>query len=132
VAKRTRGIGVRNTHRPGGHPPVRSSAPLRPSMGRTAEPPAAIPGEPLRPTDSEALISPSAAAPAAPATATPSRSTRGRVKVKADSVLAARAEQEYLYVGEDIRRILVVAAGLFGALLIAWFVFTVIDPFDIY
>lgn len=132
VAKRTRGVGVRNTHRPGGGPPVRPAPALRSSMGRSAAPPAAIPGAPPRPTEADGtLITPAVASPAAAAVA-PSRSTPGRIKVKPDSLLAARAQQEYLYVGEDLRRIVVVAGILIAALLLAWLFFTVIDPFDIY
>jgi hypothetical protein len=72
---------------------------------------------------------------AAAVAATPrtvSRSLPGRVKVKPDSVLAQRARDEYVYVGQDLRRIVVVAAILFAALLVIWVFFTTVDPFDIY
>jgi hypothetical protein len=42
------------------------------------------------------------------------------VKVKPDSLLAARAAQEYVYVGQDLRRIAVVAGILFGTLVVLW------------
>lgn len=62
----------------------------------------------------------------------PTRSHRGRVKVKPDSLLAQRAADEYVYVGKDLRRIVVVAGILFAALIVLWLFFTIVDPFDIY
>ncbi|MFO1539595.1 MAG: hypothetical protein ACKOTZ_03975 [Chloroflexota bacterium] len=73
--------------------------------------------------------------PVAPAVTEPVeivRSTHGRRKVKADSVLAARAAEEYVYVGQDLRRILIVALILFGALIAVWLVLTAVDPFGLY
>jgi hypothetical protein len=142
VAKRTRGVGVRNTHRPGGQAPVRPSAAPRSSMGKAAEPPAAIPGEPLKPSDANPLVASAVAAtasatpatpsPAPAAARTPSRSTPGRVKVKPDSVLATRSVNEYAYIRADLRRIAIVAASLFGVLILLWLLFTVVDPFGLY
>lgn len=60
------------------------------------------------------------------------RSTPGRVKMKPNSLLAARAETEYVYVGQDLRRIAVVAAGLFGVLLLLWVLLVVVGLFGIY
>ena len=140
VAKRTRGVGVRNTHRPGGGPPVHPAAP-RPTMGRGAEPPAAIPGEPLRPGDADpvaaaiagttAVASSSAVAPAGGAVPVHSRQ-RGRIKVKEGSLLASRAQDEYAYIAKDLRQILIVAAGLFAALIVIWLFLTQVDPFGLY
>ncbi|MFN8620458.1 MAG: hypothetical protein U0869_12730 [Chloroflexota bacterium] len=153
MAKRTRGVGVRNTHRPGGHPPVKpaTSSSTRSSMGKAAEPPAAIPGEPLKTSsDIDPVASAVAATAAASATAavattsvsaasattastrSPSRSTPGRVKVKPDSLLATRAADEYVYVRADLRRITTVAAVLFGVLILLWLLFTIVDPFGLY
>jgi hypothetical protein len=145
VAKRTRGVGVRNTHRPGGHPPVKPATAPRSSMGKAAEPPAAIPGEPLKPANTADPVATAVAATAAagassslatpaaaPAPRAPSRSTPGRVKVKPDSVLATRAVDEYVYVRSDLRRIAIVAASLFGVLILLWLLFTIVDPFGLY
>lgn len=39
---------------------------------------------------------------------------------KPGSLLAAKAATEYVYVAQDLRRILLVAAALFGLLLVGW------------
>ena len=142
MAKRTRGVGVRNTHRPGGGPPVHPlGTSARSSMGRGAEPKAAIPGEPLRPSDAldpvaeaigAAALTP--ASPAAVSAAPPAVHSRqrGRVKVKEGSLLAARAQDEYAYIAKDLRRIVVVAAILFGTLIVLWLFLTIVDPFGLY
>ena len=46
--------------------------------------------------------------------------TRPGVRTKPGSLLAARAATEYVYVAQDMRRILLVAAALFGTLIILW------------
>jgi hypothetical protein len=51
--------------------------------------------------------------------------THVRHKVKAGSLLAARAATEYVYVGRDMRQILFVAVGLFGALFVLWLLIVV-------
>jgi hypothetical protein len=43
-----------------------------------------------------------------------------RHRVKAGSLLAARAATEYVYVAKDMRRILLVAAFLVGVMLVLW------------
>jgi hypothetical protein len=74
-----------------------------------------------------------ASAAAAPAALrAPSRSTPGRLKVKPDSLLASRAKDEYVYVREDLRRIVIVDGGLLIALIVLWLFFTIVDPFGIY
>jgi hypothetical protein len=60
------------------------------------------------------------------------RSTPGRVKVKANSLLAARAQTEYVYVGQDLRRILIVGALLFGILLALWIVLVILGVSGLY
>ena len=60
------------------------------------------------------------------------RSTPGRLKVKPNSLLAARAETEYIYVGQDLRKIAVVAAALFGVLLVLWLLLVIVGLFGIY
>lgn len=51
--------------------------------------------------------------------------TRVHHKIKAGSVLATRAATEYVYVSQDLRRILFVAAGLVGVLAVLWLFFVV-------
>jgi hypothetical protein len=54
------------------------------------------------------------------------RVIRPHQRVKAGSVLAARAATEYVYVAKDMRRILVVAALLVGVMLVLWLLLVVI------
>ncbi len=63
---------------------------------------------------------------AMPERAAPRAGTRVHHKVKAGSVLAARAATEYVYVSQDMRRILLVAAGLVGLLFSLWLLFVVL------
>jgi hypothetical protein len=70
--------------------------------------------------------------PAQPIGQPVSRSTRGRPKVKADSLLAARSASEYRYVGEDLRRIGVVAGSLFGILLLIWLLLVPLNVAGLY
>ncbi|MEO6349022.1 MAG: hypothetical protein ABIP53_00005 [Candidatus Limnocylindrales bacterium] len=46
-------------------------------------------------------------------------------KIKAGSVLAARAATEYVYVSQDMRRIVVVASGLVALLFTLWLLLVV-------
>ena len=55
----------------------------------------------------------------------PDRSHRGQ-RVKPGSVLAARAATEYVYVAQDLRRITVVAALLFGVMIVLWLLIVVL------
>jgi hypothetical protein len=57
-----------------------------------------------------------------------------RPRAKPGSVLAARAANEYVYVAQDIRRIVVVAGLLFGAMIGAWLLLVVLKvvPLGIY
>ena len=54
------------------------------------------------------------------------RATYQSHRVKPGSVLAAKAASEYVYVAQDMRRIALVAAGLFGVLLVAWLLIVVL------
>lgn len=53
------------------------------------------------------------------------RARQARSRIKPNSLLAARAANEYVYVAQDIRRIVLVTAGLFG-LMLALFVLIVV------
>lgn len=46
-------------------------------------------------------------------------------KIKAGSILAARAATEYVYVSQDIRRIVLVAASLVAVMFVLWFLIVV-------
>jgi hypothetical protein len=48
------------------------------------------------------------------------RAAQPRQRTKPGSLLAARAATEYVYVAQDMRRILVVAGALFGVLILLW------------
>lgn len=79
---------------------------------------AAIPAQAAK-TTAEAVIEDKAVAPAAEIDRA-SRAVHPRQRVKPGSVLAAKAATEYVYVAQDMRRILIVAAALFGVLLVLW------------
>jgi hypothetical protein len=51
--------------------------------------------------------------------------TRVHHKIKAGSLLAERAATEYVYVSQDIRRIVVVAGGLVLVLFALWLLIVV-------
>lgn len=72
--------------------------------------------------------------PAAPAATTqPVRShQRGHVKVKPTSALAARAAQEYVYVGEDLRHITKVGITMLIVMIVLWLIIVVANVFGIY
>jgi hypothetical protein len=113
-------------------------------MGRGAEPPAAIPGEPLVPSELDPVAQAIASTPATTGAATtavaqssaaaPAVRTRqrGRIKVKEGSILAERAADEYAYIRADLRQIVIVAVGLLLALIVLWLFFTIVDPFGLY
>ena len=115
MSKRTRGSARTQHHRPG----------TRPASGRS---PAA--------RQREAALAPASQLEAAPVIAEDiaeerpaaaraelervARATGPRHRIKAGSLLAARAATEYLYVAKDMRRIVVVAALVFGTLILLW------------
>jgi hypothetical protein len=49
-----------------------------------------------------------------------------RQRGKAGSLLATRAATEYLYVAQDMRRILLVAGSLFATLVVLWLLIVVL------
>lgn len=53
------------------------------------------------------------------------RAAHPRTRVKPGSVLAARAATEYVYVAQDMRRILIVSSILFGVLIALWLLIVV-------
>jgi hypothetical protein len=139
VAKRTRGVQPTSAYRPG-QAPVKKSLPSTSSQRPGSQPPAAIPGAAPRPSDLEAAIvltDTLAAATPNVATAGPrpnpvASHQRGHVKMKPNSVLAARAAEEYVYVGEDLRHIAIVGSSLFVVLILLWLIIVVANVFGIY
>lgn len=107
---------------------MRTGARAASAPGASESPAAAI----SAPAAGETAAAASMETTAAAMSANPTRSTRGRTKVKEGSLLAERAAREYVYVGVDLRRIVVVAAVLMGTLLALWLFFTTVDPFGIY
>lgn len=136
VAKRIRGN--RSTHRPGGQGPSRTSD--KPAGQRTDEPGnagtvalrAQVRRLEPRAADPAPEATPVDAAASDPVGAGTSRSARGRVKVKPNSLLAARAATEYVYVGQDLKRITWLGVLLFLALLAAWVLLVPLDLAGIY
>ncbi len=131
VSKRTRGSQRQVPRRPGTRPATSRPASERP---RTPSRATAI-------SSTESVeIADLPAAEAAPRTATPAtadprlatRSAHHRVRAKPGSVLAARAATEYVYVIQDLRKILLVAAGLFGILVVLWIVLVVMGISPLY
>ncbi|MCY7417426.1 MAG: hypothetical protein LH650_02830 [Chloroflexi bacterium] len=135
VAKRTRGVTPTSAYRPG-QAPVKKGLAATSSQRPGTQPPAAIPGAAPRPSDLDASIVLADAPPAAVAAASPRAPVvshqRGHIKMKPNSLLAARASQEYVYVGEDLRHIAVVAGVLLAALSLLWLVIVVLNVFGIY
>lgn len=54
------------------------------------------------------------------------RTSHTRHKIKAGSLLAARAATEYVYVASDIKKIVLVAATLFVTLILLWVLIVVL------
>ncbi len=139
MAKRIRGSGTTSAHRPG-QTPSRGSLPSNTSAPRPGtQPPAAIPGAAPRPSESEAMLvieglpEETHTAVGTPVPSQPVRShQRGHVKVKPTSALAARAAQEYVYVGEDLRHIAKVGITMLVVMIVLWLVIVVANVFGIY
>lgn len=125
---------------------VTRSAPARPGMRvASAKGPAAPRRDAVTPRPVSAPLAPAQPLPSAvesvalvdvppgaASTAAISRSLPGRIKVKPNSLLAARAETEYVYVGRDLRRIVIVGSTMFGTLLLLWIVLVVLGLSGLY
>jgi hypothetical protein len=132
VSKRTRGSARTQHHRPGTRP-----ASGRSSAGRQRET-ALAPASPLEaaPIIAEDLAIAEGLAEERPAATRAevervARATGTRHRIKAGSLLAARAATEYLYVARDMRRIVFVAALLFGTLFTLWALIVVMRVFPL-
>lgn len=95
------------------------TAPLAPSQPLPAE------------VDAQQLVTDPPALSSGELAAVP-RSTPGRQKIKANSLLAAKATTEYVYVGQDLRRIAIVGLSLFGTLIALWIVLVVLGLSGLY
>jgi hypothetical protein len=116
MTKRSRGPSRPAAHRrPGTRPPTKGT---RPRVERVSQLEAA-------PIIAEDVIE-DRPAEAATELERAARGSYQRHRVKAGSLLAAKAATEYVYVAQDMRRILFVAAALFGVLLIGWLVIVVL------
>jgi hypothetical protein len=91
------------------------------------EPAPAIPGAPPADPTGDALQ-----ITEAPKAAGPVSHHRGRVKVKPNSLLAARAAEEYVYVGKDMRRIVAIAAACSALLVLLWVLLVVFNLSGLY
>ena len=56
---------------------------------------------------------------------TAGRAAVARTRARPSSLLAAKAATEYVYVAQDVRRILVVATALFGVMFALWILIVV-------
>ncbi len=62
------------------------------------------------------------------------RTVQPRHRAKPGSLLAARAASEYVYVGQDLRRIGALSVVLFAVMILAWLLIAVfrVVPLDFY
>ena len=138
MAKRNRGVTPTSAYRPGQAPAKRTSttaSTAKPGTQSAAATPAGAPAPnqldaAIVRADNAAVATQNAAA-AAPRAQVTSRQ-RGHVKMKPNSLLAARASQEYVYVGEDLRHIAIVGSSMFIVLILLWLVVVVANVFGLY
>jgi uncharacterized MAPEG superfamily protein len=116
MSKKTRG-GARVHHRPG----------TRPATDRTRDPRRRLLEQPSQLEAAEAAAEDVVEAHPAAAAAVLDVNARShpRHRVKAGSLLAARAATEYVYVAKDMRRILFVAVLLVAMMLVLWLLLVV-------
>jgi len=125
VSKRTRGSRRPQQRRAPSRPPTRA--------GRGAGPRAAAAPLDRRPSELEAAAeiaeevveesAPEARDEVARIAAAPPGS---RARSRPSAVLAAKAASEYVYVAQDVRRIVLVAAGLFGTMFLLWILIVIL------
>ena len=113
MSKRVRGP-VRSRRRPGTRAPTERPATARRAL--VARPSQLEAAEEI----AEDVIEDRPASAAAELERVARTTTRTHHKIKAGSILAARAATEYVYVAQDFRRIVLVAGGLIALLLVLW------------
>jgi hypothetical protein len=117
LSKRTRGSANRNAQRKPANRPATTRAPAgRPA--NTARPVAGVAAAEFDVAERE--TSPEPAGADVRGASSPVRS-----RAKPSGMLAARAATEYVYVAQDLRRIVAVAALLFGIMFALWILFEV-------
>ncbi|CAN5804331.1 hypothetical protein BH24CHL5_BH24CHL5_13030 [soil metagenome] len=124
MTKKVRGP-VRSHRRPGTRPP--SDRPANKRRPADAEAGAATRQSQLAaaPEVAEAVVEqPPAAAAEEVRRATPAAHSKHRIK--AGSLLAARAATEYVYVAQDMRRIIAVTAALVTVMLVLWLLIVIL------
>ena len=135
MSKRSRGS-ARVHRRPGARPPTNRPAGFRPARPRPVDESTA-----LAPIDQESQALDEAIAAEEMAAERPAanarqavRTTGARQRAKPGSLLAARAATEYVYVGQDLRRIAVVSVVLLATMIAAWLLIVVLQviPLDFY
>ena len=111
MSKRVRGP-VRTNRRPAGRPAGTATRRV-PSQLAAAEVIAAdvIDGQPSEAATELAQVA---------------HSTPARGRTRPGSLLAVRAATEYVYVAQDMRRILLVAGALFGTLILLWLLLVIL------
>jgi hypothetical protein len=118
VAKRTRGA----------RPNRSRSAASRPPVAQTSDP---RPVDPLTVSQLDAAtqiaedVVASRPAAAAREVRNVARSTPARQRAAPSGLLAARAAQEYVYVAQDVRRIVAVVLALLGVMIVLWLLIVV-------
>jgi hypothetical protein len=119
VTKKVRGP-VRSQRRPGARPSTTSNA----SGAQRRQQPSQLEAAEIIAED----IIEDRPAEAATELETVSKSVVARpgTRTKPGSLLAARAASEYVYVAQDMRRILFVAAILFGVMIVLWMALVVL------
>jgi len=55
-----------------------------------------------------------------------------RARAKPGSILASRAATEYVYVGQDLRRVVIVSVIVFGTMLVLWLLLVVMGISPLY
>ncbi|HUG47737.1 MAG TPA: hypothetical protein VMP67_04925 [Candidatus Limnocylindria bacterium] len=126
MSKRTRGA-ARPQHRRPGARPASGRGPRRPLEADVGEIEPRRSAEPDEAPESwTAASTPMADQPAEREAARVPRA-HGRPRVKAGSLLAARAAIEYVYVKQDLKRITVLGVLLFATLIALWLLIVVLE-----
>lgn len=125
VTKRVRGT-PRSRRRPGARPPTERSGP-RIRRAPVVSAPSQLEAAP----DVAEDVAEERQAAAAEELHRTARATQPRHRVKAGSLLAARAATEYVYVSQDMRRILLVSGVLLATLIVLWLLVVVLRVIEL-
>jgi len=127
MAKRSRGSVRPGQRPPAARRPATSTGPARPAAAapETVRPATLTDAEAARAAEIEAAILAEERAASAVAQARRERARERTDRYRPGGTLAAEEALEYAYVERDIRRILITAAVLIGALIVIWLVLEV-------